>query len=168
MLVFGLAQNCKCKSTGNSSPNLVVTGPRHQRISAGNFYTCIMVLDELFILRLGPRVVQKMRSPFSQLRLSSRAARTLMGSGCSKVRDIKILDSWHAVFRVFSPRRVDWHCIFQSPKELPRFDPHRLWSRRIAYVVYAICGRLERPHRFYPPRPRALMERTFANLNRGC
>ena len=51
------AQNVKCKSTENSSPNLVVTGPRHQLMSASHHYTCIMVLDGLFILRPGPRVV---------------------------------------------------------------------------------------------------------------
>ena len=30
---------------------------------------CIMVLDALFTLRPGPRVAQKMRSPYGQLRL---------------------------------------------------------------------------------------------------
>ena len=69
------ARNYKCKSTENSSPNFVVTGPRHQLISAGHHNTCITVLDGLFVLRRGPRVVQKMRSPYGQLRPRSEINR---------------------------------------------------------------------------------------------
>ena len=36
---------------------------------------CIMVLDALFTLRPGPRVAQKMRSPYGQLRRSGAKVR---------------------------------------------------------------------------------------------